>query len=120
MPFDTYNPKVERLNLDKNPQFTQIWHTAYNLLNENGAIILGSVYIDSNNTRIKQEAFYRNYGMTVITDEFDSFSATKQRFWSQRFTKQKLYDYLNFVKPSQIVFTGLDDEEYSMQVCICK
>ncbi|MEY4925805.1 MAG: hypothetical protein RI894_241 [Bacteroidota bacterium] len=117
-PFDTYNPVAARLNLDRNPQFEKVWKAAYLLLNKGGAIIFGCVYIDNDSTRRKQESFYRNYGMTAITDEHDSFSATKERFWSQRFTEEKIRKYFQFAPSANITFTYLDDENYAMQVCI--
>ncbi len=119
-PFDTYKPQKERLNLDKNPEFTRIWQAAYNLLNTGGALVFGCVYLDNDATRLKQEAFYQNYKMTVITDENDTFTATKQRFWSQRFTQQKFYDYLDFADISQFFFTHLDNYAFAMQVRIMK
>ncbi len=119
-PFDNYQPKIARLNLDKNPEFTQIWQTAYELLNKGGAIVFGAVYLDNSATRLKQEAFYNAYKMTVITDEQDSFTATKERFWSQRFTKQKFYDYLPFAASSQFFFTPLDNDDFAMQVKLVK
>jgi hypothetical protein len=59
-------------------------------------------------------------GMTIITDKIDSFTATKEKFWSQRFTKEKLYNYLNFVDPEKITFMPLDTYSYAMQVRIRK
>jgi hypothetical protein len=59
-------------------------------------------------------------GMTVITDEKDSFTATKEQFWSQRFTRQKLFNYLDFISPDKFTFTDLDTYEYAMQVRIRK
>jgi hypothetical protein len=40
--------------------------------------------------------FIPKMGMTIITGEQDSFTATKERFWSQRFTKEKLLNYFKF------------------------
>jgi segregation and condensation protein A len=47
-------------------------------------------------------------------------AATKEGFWSQRFTRGKLYHYLPFVKPSNFQFTALDTYDYAMQVRIKK
>jgi hypothetical protein len=58
--------------------------------------------------------------MTIITDEKDSFTATRERFWSQRFTKEKLQNYLHFVNKRNIIFTPLDTYNYAMQVRIKK
>jgi hypothetical protein len=59
-------------------------------------------------------------GQTIITDKNDSFTATKEGFWSQRFTKDKLRHYLRFVDPAKISFTPLDTYDYAMQVRIRK
>ena len=58
--------------------------------------------------------------MTVITSPEDSFTATKEGFWSQRFTKEKLLNYLHFVDPAKISFAPLDTYQYAMQVRIRK
>ena len=58
--------------------------------------------------------------MTVITSPADSFTATKEGFWSQRFTKQKLFNYLPFVDRNKIVFKELDTYNYAMQVLVRK
>ena len=59
-------------------------------------------------------------GMSIITDELDAFTATKERFWSQRFTKEKLLTYLHFVDPDKIIITPLDTYHYAIQVRIKK
>ncbi len=97
---------------------TKIFSQAYSLLSPGGEVVIGSCYIDNNATRLKQEHFYQKAGMTIITDERDSFTATKERFWSQRFTKEKLLAYLNFVDPGEISFIPLDTYGYAMQVRI--
>jgi hypothetical protein len=58
--------------------------------------------------------------MTVITTNEDSFTATKEGFWSQRFTKEKMLAYLHFVRPEKISFTALDTYNYAMQIIIKK
>lgn len=58
--------------------------------------------------------------MTKITDEEDSFTATKEIFWSQRFTKEKIYHYLKFVQRDKISFIPLDTYNYAMQIRIKK
>ncbi len=117
--FDNYN-KNERISLDTNTKFEKIFSSACNLLEQGGEIVLGACYIDSDATRIKQEENYRKMGMTIITDIEDSFTATKEGFWSQRFTREKLYRYLNFADPNKISFTALDTYNFAMQVRIRK
>jgi hypothetical protein len=119
-PFNTYDDSSERLDLSKNEKFTVIFSKGYSLLETNGEIILGACYIDNDNTRKKQEQSYQKMGMQVITNSSDSFTATKEQFWSQRFTQEKIKAYLPFVKPENILFTPLDPYNYAMQIRIKK
>ena len=119
-PFENYNLLSEKINLSKNEKFDTIFTFAYQMLNTNGEILIGACYIDNENTRKKQELSYKKMGMTIITDAKDSFTATKERFWSQRFTKEKIYQYFKFVKQDKISFTPLDPYNYAMQVRIKK
>ena len=119
-PFETYKDAGKRLNLATNQKFTAIFRNAYDLLNPGGEIVIGACYKDNNATRLKQEESYRKMGMTVITDEKDPFTATKDEFWSQRFTKEKLFNYLDFISKDKFIFTSLDTYEYAMQVRIRK
>jgi len=118
--FELYKTSGKKLDLTANEKFTQIFADAYNLLSPGGEIILGACYLDNDATRKKQEGFYKKIGMTIITDEQDSFTATREKFWSQRFTKEKLINYLSFADPSKITFTPLDTYDYAMQVRIKK
>ena len=119
-PFNEYNDSSKRLDLSENEKFTRIFSKAYSLLQPNGEIILGACYIDNVNTRKKQEQSYHKMGMKIITNASDSFTATKEQFWSQRFTKEKIRAYLPFVAPENIVFTPLDPYDYAMQIRIKK
>jgi len=118
--FETYDPSIQRLDLDTNKKFDQIFSSAYQLLNNGGEIVLGACYIDSDATRTKQENFYRKLGMTIITDSKDSFTATREKFWSQRFTKDKIYRYFSYVPEENISFTPLDTYNFAMQVRVRK
>ncbi|WP_462220209.1 methyltransferase domain-containing protein [Ferruginibacter sp.] len=118
--FENYKNSVQRLDLSKNEKFETIFSAAYNLLNPGGELVLGACYLDNESTRQKQEESYNKMGMTVITDAQDSFTATKEGFWSQRFTKEKLYSYLHFAAPEKIIITPLDTYNYAMQVRIKK
>ena len=118
--FETYKEDGLRLNLTNNARFEKIFSDAYNLLNPGGEIVLGACYMDNENSRKKQEHFYTKLGMTVITDERDSFTATKEKFWSQRFTREKLKHYFGYVDPAKIIFTPLDTYDFAMQVRIKK
>jgi hypothetical protein len=118
--FATYQNSGERLDLTGNKKFTGIFSDAYNLLNPGGEVLLGACYIDNESTRLKQEESYKKMGMTVITAAADSFTATKEGFWSQRFTKEKLYHYLHFAAPEKIIITPLDTYDYAIQVRVQK
>ncbi len=119
-PFETYKTSDKKIDLSKNERFEQIFSDAYNLLQKGGEIVIGSCYIDNETTRKKQETFYKKLGMEIITDKKDSFTATKQKFWSQRFTKARLQNYLSFVDPDNIVCIPLDTYDFAMQVRIKK
>jgi hypothetical protein len=118
--FETYQGTSQRLDLSRNEKFETIFNNAYGLLHSGGEIVIGACYIDNEGTRLKQEESYAKMGMSVITSAEDSFTATKEGFWSQRFTKEKLRRYLSFAAPEKISFTPLDTYEYAMQVRIKK
>jgi hypothetical protein len=119
-PFETYKESGQRLDLSKNERFEKVFSDAYQLLSDGGEIVIGACYIDNDNTRKKQEAFYKKIGMTIITDAQDTFTATKEKFWSQRFTKEKMRNYFSYVQHKKIIFTPLDTYDYAMQVRIKK
>ena len=118
--FKNYASQTEKLNLDKNENFTTIFKNAYALLKPGGELLLGACYIDNDSTRLKQEAAYIKMGMKIITSQSDSFTATEEGFWSQRFTIPQLYNYLNFAPADKITITPLDTYDYAMQVSIKK
>lgn len=106
--------------LDPNKKFINIFKTAFNLLKPGGKIFLGSVYIDSDENRKRQEAFYKKCGMAVITSKRDSFTATKEGFWSQRFTRERLYRYLPWVDKNKIKIVPLDRYNFANAVILSK
>ncbi|WP_143394581.1 hypothetical protein [Flavobacterium branchiophilum] len=118
--FEDYSTHEAVLDLSMNPTFDTIFKAAYQILQPNGAIVLGACYKDNQNTRLKQEKAYLKMGMHVITTHKDSFTATKEGFWSQRFTTERIYNYFNYVNKNKITFTDLDTYEYAMQVIISK
>jgi SAM-dependent methyltransferase len=119
-PFENYDPAHQRLDLSKNEKFDKVFSEAYQIPNTGGEIVLGSCYIDNDNNRMKQEAFYRKLGMTVITDSEDEFTATKERFWSQRFTRKKMFNYFSYVSRDKILVIPLDTYDFAMLVRIQK
>ena len=120
-PFDfDFKKFIPGYDMTTNDKFSMIFKQAYDLLNSGGEVIIGSMYIDNEETRKKQEDAYRDFGWTVITDERDCFTATKDGWWSQRFTKKRVYDYLNFIPKEKISFISLDTYNYAMMVRIKK
>ena len=106
--------------LEPNKKFVKIFRGAYNLLKNNGKIVLSTTYIDTDTNRMRQEEFYRKCGMTVITSKNDSFTATKEGFWSQRFTRKRIYDYFSWVKRSKIKFIKLDNYNFAWMAIVSK
>jgi hypothetical protein len=118
--FENYPVDGKRLNLDQNLKFESIFSSAYALLNPGGNLVLGATYIDNDATRLKHEQAYTKMNMHVITDEADSFTATKEGFWSQRFTEDQLHRYLQFAPNTNITFIPLDTYNFARQVQIKK
>lgn len=107
-------------DLSTNDKFTNIFEQAYELLNKDGEIVIGSMYIDNEETRKRQEEAYKYWGWDIITDKRDCFTASKEGWWSERFTKKRVYDYLPFVKKNKILFIPLDTYDYAMMAVIKK
>jgi SAM-dependent methyltransferase len=109
-----------RPDLEHNQKFQDIFKKSYQKLNDGGEIILGSVYKNNDHTRQKQESFYKKSGMTIITEASDSFVATKEGFWSQRFDEKRIYEYFDWVKRDKISFIPLDTYDYAVMVRVKK
>jgi SAM-dependent methyltransferase len=106
--------------LNPNQNFVAVFEGAYDLLSDGGKIVIGSVYLDNEDTRKRQEQFYENCGMTVITSKKDPFTATKEGFWSERFSQKKIYKYLSWIPPSKIEIVPLDDHDFAIMVIVNK
>jgi hypothetical protein len=120
-PFESYpQPTGERMDLSRNDKFEKVFRHSYGMLEPGGEIVIGSIYMDNDSTRRKQEDFYRKCGMEVITDEKDPFTATREGFWSQRFTEDRVRNYLDFVPQESIQITNLDTYDFAMMVRIEK
>lgn len=114
--FKEYGKNGKRLDLRKNPKFERIFKKAYRMLNPGGEIILGSVYKDNDNNRLIQEDLYTKWKMHVITSPKDCFTATREGFWSQRFTEKRAREYFHWVPAKKIKCVPLDNYEFSMMV----
>jgi len=107
-------------SLEPNRKFVGIFKAAHRLLSEKGRIVLGTTYIDTDANRIRQEDFYRKCGMTIITSKSDSFTATKEGFWSQRFTRKRIRDYFSWHDEKKIELRPLDGHDFARMVIIGK
>jgi SAM-dependent methyltransferase len=119
-PFNTYDRAVNNYGLETNRKFTYVFMAAYEKLNPHGELVLVSVYLDNQATREKQEHFYRHFGMHVITGEQDSFTATKELMWSQRFTPERFLAYLHEIPRRHFSFIPLDPYDFAVMVRIQK
>lgn len=108
----------ESLNPNKN--FIKVFRAVYEMLNPDGKIFLGSIYIDTDENRKRQEDFYKKCGMKVITSSEDEFTATKEGFWSERFIKEKVYRYFSFVPKEKIKFIPLDTYNFAHSIVVSK
>lgn len=107
-------------SLNPNKNFIRVFKSAYKTLNSDGKIFLGSIYIDTDENRKRQEEFYEKCGMTVITSENDEFTATKEGFWSERFTKEKVFKYFSFVPKEKIKFIALDNYNFAWSITVSR
>lgn len=114
--FSAYDPSNKKLSLTHNPAFTHVWSAARKMLKKKGIVILGSCYHQNRAARIKQENFYKLCGMTLITGAEDSFTATREGFWSQRFTAGQIRRYLTDAGFKKISLIDLDDYSFAFQV----
>lgn len=108
--------------LNPNRAFVNAFEWCWEKLRDGGAIVLGSIYIDNEMARLKQEEFYRNCGMTVITDSSHSFTATRQGFFSERFTDERLRYYLGAcgIPWKNVSLIPLDEENFAQMIIIRK
>lgn len=58
--------------------------------------------------------------MNVITSKEDEFVATKEGFWSERFTKEKIYKYFYWVHREKIKTIPLDTYNFAQALIISK
>jgi SAM-dependent methyltransferase len=111
-----YDARLLRPNRD----FISVFKGAYDLLEDGGKIVIGSIYYDSDFVRKIQERFYEKCGMHVITTSKDEFTATRERFWSERFDTSKARSYLPWVSQNKIDLIDLDDYDFASMVLVSK
>jgi len=119
---DSYSSKenVDVSDLDIKSAFQRVFKAAYDLLQPSGKLVLGSVYTDNEPTSTRQREFYEKCGMTVISKPTDPFTATKEGFWSLRFTQKRIRELFDFVEPKNIEIRSLDTYKFARMVIIKK
>ncbi len=103
--------------LDKNPAFIRIISNFYQALKPGGKLFL-TVYKDSPKTEATQRKFYKQTGQQVITPLGSRFVATKENFWSVRWTKRSMLSNLNEcgVTPDQVQFNDLNEVAWLVEI----
>lgn len=107
-------------DLDIKIAFQSVFKTAYDLLQPSGKLILGSAYKDNESTARRQKEFYEKCGMTVISKPTDPFTATKEGFWSLRFSEERIRELFDFVEPEKVEIRPLDTYNFAQMVIISK
>ncbi len=109
--------KYDDAYLDANPQFIKIIANFYNALRIGGKMFL-TVYKDAPVTEKMQRTFYKQTGQTVITPLCSRFVATKENFWSVRWTKRSMLANLAHcgIKPEQVKFNDLNEVAWLVEV----
>lgn len=109
--------KYDDAYLDKNPKFIKIISNFYKALKTGGKIFL-TVYKDCPKTEAAQRKFYKDTGQTVITPLGSRFVATKENFWSVRWTERSMLSNLNEcgIKPEQVVFNDLNEVSWLVEI----
>lgn len=113
-PFKDYEPGS--YGMDENPKFTDIMNKAYNLLEQGGEIVVGSMYVDNDDTRVTQERIYVDtWDWEIISGPEDPFCATSSKWWSLRFTEDIFKRYVSpFADSDQVTFVALDQDDFAM------
>ncbi|MCK5609945.1 class I SAM-dependent methyltransferase [Candidatus Pacearchaeota archaeon] len=103
--------------LDQNPAFIGIVSNFYRALRFGGRLFL-TVYKDRPETEEAQRTFYKKTGQTVVTPKGSRFVATKENFWSVRWTEESMLSNLAAcgIQPEQVKFNDLNDISWLVEV----
>jgi len=109
--------KYDDAYLDKNPKFIAIISNFYDALKKGGKLFL-TVYKDKSETEAAQRKFYGDTGQTVITPLGSRFVASKENFWSVRWTKESMLSNLAGcgIKPEQVIFNDLNSVGWLVEI----
>lgn len=103
--------------LDKNPAFINIVGRFYEALKTGGKMFL-TVYKDKPETEAFQRQFYRDTGQEVVTPLGSRFVATKEDFWSVRWTEESMLSNLAAcgIREDQVTFNELNEISWLVEV----
>lgn len=114
--FDDIN-KYDDAYLDKNPAFIKIVSNFYKALKPGGKLFL-TVYKDCPKTEASQRTFYKKTGQQVITPLGSRFVATKENFWSVRWTNRSMLSNLAEcgITEGQVKFNDLNEVGWLVEI----
>ncbi|MBM80704.1 MAG: hypothetical protein CMJ78_08940 [Planctomycetaceae bacterium] len=103
--------------LDQNPQFIRILSQFYEAIKPGGSMYL-TIYQDVPEAEAAQYDYYENTGQNVATPPGSRFVATKEGFWSVRFTKDSLLSNLSAfgIDSSAVIFNELNEISWLVEV----
>ena len=103
--------------LDRNPAFVRIFTTFYRALKTGGLMFL-TIYRDVPEAETEQRDMYENTGQHVLTPAGSRFVATREKFWSVRFTVSSLVSNLaaSGVPRDAIAFHDLNSIAWLIEV----
>lgn len=103
--------------LNQNPAFIRIIRNFYQALKPGGKLFL-TVYKDKPETEAAQHKFYGDTGQQIITPLGSRFVATKDNFWSVRWTKESMLSNLQAcgILPEQVKFNELNEIAWMVEI----
>jgi len=109
--------KYDDAYLNQNPAFVRVISNFHNALRPNGRILL-TVYKDKPETEEAQRTFYTKTGQTLITPKGSRFVATKENFWSVRWTKESMLFNLKAcgIEPEKVQFHDLNEISWIVEI----
>lgn len=118
--FRNPNLKLEEYDdnyLNHNPEFQAIISNFYKALKIAGHMFL-CVYKDKPLTEEEQWKFYESTGQTIITKKGSRFVATKEDFWSVRWTKESMLSNLSDcgIQSNQVKFNDLSEVAWYVEI----
>lgn len=103
--------------LDSNPKFIRVLKKFHHALKQNGSMLL-TLYKDNPEAENAQRSFYSNTGQEIITPLGSRFVATKEGFWSVRWTEKSVLSNLAAacIQKHQVVFHELNSIAWLVEV----